>query len=404
MELGPIFRTLMRGKIAVFLLIFEIAVTLALTLNCFNIIMQQKERVAVPSGLDEDHTFAITLRNYDPRLQDDAFRNQFAREDIENIMRLPGVRAATWISNLPMAGGGSSTSTSAEPGQKGRISTPYYIINEHGLEALDMEIIAGRGFERSDIPDPNYEGPINTVITKATADALYPDGDAVGKRIYIGSDSQEHYVIGVVKYMFTSYTPQPSPMETRIIFYPSLAGDESYIRYLIRTEPDQYEAVLAGIRNHILAFNADRILEISEFKEMRNRGYFLNKFLIWFLTGIMVLLLFITGLGILGMTAFSVTRRTRQIGIRRALGAGKFAIIRYFLVENGIITLIGAVLGLSGGYGLSLWLASTIQSPKLHIGLIIAAALLIWAIGIFATLIPALRGARVEPAVATQSI
>ena len=117
-----------------------------------------------------------------------------------------------------------------------------------------------------------------------------------------------------------------------------------------------------------------------------------------------MLLLFITSLGIVGLTVFSVAERTRQIGTRRALGAQRGDILRYFLLENWIVTTLGLALGVLLAFGLNVALVSRVSGPKMQPGLVAAGVLLLWIAGLAATFLPALRGARVAPAIATRNV
>src|SRR4029079_15503843 len=120
---------------------------------------------------------------------------------------------------------------------------------------------------------------------------------------------------------------------------------------------------------------------------------------------VILCLLSITALGIVGMASFWVTQRTKQIGTRRALGATRGSILRYFLTENFLITTGGLVLGAFLSYGLSLWLMSHVQDAQLlpwhylPIGFVC-----LWLLGQLAVLGPATRASRVLPAIATRSV
>ena len=109
----------------------------------------------------------------------------------------------------------------------------------------------------------------------------------------------------------------------------------------------------------------------------------------------------ITGLGIVGLASFWVTRRIKQIGTRRALGARKFNIRTYFQTENGLM--IGVVLGVVLTYGFNLWLMQQYQAPRLPWFYLPIGALAVFALGQVAVLGPAGRAAKVPPAVATRT-
>lgn len=108
MDFGPILRSLSRNRTRTLLLTLEIAVTLAIVLNCWNLIDQQRASLLKPSGLDDEHTIAVEARPYSPDYQDFEFRQQVVRRDAEALRAIPGVVDATPISTWPLQGGGSS--------------------------------------------------------------------------------------------------------------------------------------------------------------------------------------------------------------------------------------------------------------------------------------------------------
>jgi putative ABC transport system permease protein len=122
------------------------------------------------------------------------------------------------------------------------------------------------------------------------------------------------------------------------------------------------------------------------------------------MTGLIIALVVITALGIVGVTAMSVAERTKQIGTRRALGATRGDILRYFLAENWIATTAGLVLGVLGAYGLNLFLLSRVSDVKLPWQLVAAGMLLLWTNGLLSTIPPALRASLVPPSTATRSV
>jgi putative ABC transport system permease protein len=138
--------------------------------------------------------------------------------------------------------------------------------------------------------------------------------------------------------------------------------------------------------------------------EVKSQYFTQNQIVIGAMSMVIVLIIIVTGLGIVGVTSFSVTERTRQIGTRRALGATKPAIVRYFLMENWIITNSGLILGVALAYGLNYLLVTQTSGVKLDWRYVIAGVVLLWAQGIVATLMPATRAAAVPPVIATRTV
>jgi putative ABC transport system permease protein len=123
-----------------------------------------------------------------------------------------------------------------------------------------------------------------------------------------------------------------------------------------------------------------------------------------YLSVVVGLLLAISALGIFGLAAFNVSTRTKQIGTRRAVGARRFDIVRYFMVENWVITSTGVVVGCVLALVLGFWLSSVFELPRLKLYYLVAGVLALWTVGLAAALWPARRAARVSPAVATRTV
>ncbi len=193
-------------------------------------------------------------------------------------------------------------------------------------------------------------------------------------------------------------------MEYRIVFFPGRPGSASGMSYLVRAEPEAFTDLFTDLEERLATVNADRIIRTRSLMEIKMGGQFVNRFIVRILTAIGVLLLGVTALGVYGMTSFSVTERTHQIGTRRALGARKVHIVRFFLVENAIITLLGIGVGLVLAFALNAAIVSAADNAtRLPLGLVLLGMVIIWGIGAVATLLPALRGASISPVIAAQS-
>ena len=250
MEIGPIFRALIQKKFGVFLLVAEIAVTLAVVLNCINLVVDNRKRLMIPSGVDEHNIIVLSIQSYGDDFEEDEFSDQIRQQDLDLIRAQPGVIDATPISPLPLQGGGSSTQRKVVGAVSDTlVRTPIYRVDEHFLDTLDLELHEGRTFTRADIlprPDPDappVSQPINVIVTKALGDALFPDGDALGKVITSGNDQAHNTIIGIVEYMHTPYDGGASGMEYRILFFPGRPGSAAGMSYLVRSEPQAYAAV-----------------------------------------------------------------------------------------------------------------------------------------------------------------
>ena len=116
-----------------------------------------------------------------------------------------------------------------------------------------------------------------------------------------------------------------------------------------------------------------------------------------------VLLLLVTASGIVGMATLWVNQRRKQIGVRRALGARKLDVLRYFITENVLITTGGVAAGLVMAVGLNQLLVSQLELTKLPIGYLAVGSVVLWLVGIAAVYAPAWRASGISPAIATRS-
>ncbi len=136
---------------------------------------------------------------------------------------------------------------------------------------------------------------------------------------------------------------------------------------------------------------------------MRAKFYRQDHVMAWMLVLVIALLLLVTALGIVGLASFWVQQRTRQIGVRRALGATRLQILRYFQLENFLLVTVGIVLGMVLAYALNQLLMAKAELPRLPLYYLPFGAVSLWLLGQCAVFWPAQRAAAVPPALATRS-
>ncbi len=322
---------------------------------------------------------------------------------MERLRSLPGVAEATPIRPFPLQGGGSSTQLKplGAP-DEAKVRAPVYRAGSRVLETLGLELVAGRTFTDDDLPEGSGPQILNIIVTQDLADALFPDGDALGQTVDTGSEEHPDVIVGIVRQMHTPYGG--GPMEDRIFFYPSRPHSESFISYLVRAEPGQLDGLIPSVEETLTTIDDRRVVRVRPLMDYKARGYAMNHVMAWILGVIIFLLLFVASLGLFGVTAFSVTRRTREIGTRRALGATRIEVFRQFLLESATVAAAGTALGLVGAVGLNIALVSAMDAAQLDPALAIFGIGLLWAVGVVATLLPASKAMRIEPAIATRSV
>lgn len=412
MEIGPIIRAMRPNKIRFGMIILEIAITLAIVTNAVNMILDERKKMAIPSGFDDDNLVWLRARPFLKEFQEDRYLELSINADMAALKSIPGVTSVVNTNFLPWQGGGSSTEVRVA-GEQNKHRTQSYYGTPEMFETLDMKVLEGRAFSQSDLPPlspptapgvaaPPAPPPTSVIITKALADLLFKDGKALGQRIEQGDGSEGYTVVGIVDEF---YNPYGWPIHNYSLFFPSQVG--SYLRgtrYLIRMEPGAAKAVLPALEQRLLQENPGRTIELKTISEIKTQYFAGGRMVVTMMSGLILLLVAVTAIGILGIASFSVTERTRQIGTRRALGATRLDILRYFLLENWLITTAGLLIGVAAAYGLNVLLVTQVSGVKLGWPLIIGGVVLLWFIGLIATLAPALRGSSLSPAVATRSV
>jgi len=181
--------------------------------------------------------------------------------------------------------------------------------------------------------------------------------------------------------------------------------ESTYSRLLVRTLPGQRDEVMKEAEKKLGDAHTGnfvrRIRSLDEYRDNTNSG---DHAMTVMLSLVTALILGITALGIVGLASFSVRQRTRQIGTRRALGARRIDIVRYFMSENWLITTIGVVLGSVFAVALNYWLVQLYDLPHIAWYYIPVGIVCLWVLGLLAVLGPALKAAAIPPAIATRNV
>jgi len=402
----PILAALLRNRTGAVLVAIQIAMALAILVNAVYIVKQRAEKIGRPTGMDTNNIVVVSssgfTRDYDTV--------GAIRDDLAYIRGVHGVIAATAINSIPLSSAGSARTLANHPsgnftdGENGQ----YVEIDEHGIDALGLRIIAGRNFRAEEIQPPidkasttRFESKI--IVTKAMADALYPGQNAVGKPVY---DQLRHpaTIIGVVERMQAAW-PDYTHIGS-VFFLPRLPF--SYydaMFYIVRAQPGQRDAVARTVEEHLSASNPNRIIDwIRPLQSFKDRSYGTDKNTEYFLVTVTAILVAISMLGIFGLATFNVSTRTKQIGTRRAVGARRGDILRYFMVENAMITSTGIAVGCGLALGVGYYLSLQYNLPRLDLYYLVGGIPVLWTIGQLAVWQPARKASAVSPSVATRTV
>ena len=351
---------------------------------------------SVDPGFDTGGLLAVSLNLPASSYPDTPDHVRFYEDLLERLARLPGVASVAATNEPPILGYDMSRTPVLEgaEGDWPGPSPPHRIVTAGYFEALGVPLVAGRTFHRFDRPG----SPLVLVVNEAMARELWPGEDPLGKRLAFDPEGPWHEVVGVVG--DTRDQGLEAPADPAI--YAPLAQKGwhwmTWMTVLVRTGGDPY-AVADAVREEVWALDpslpvlATRTVD-EIYAESRARRRFHTLLLSLFAGFALVLGL----VGLYGVTAFAVARRTREIGIRMALGAQRASVAAMVLRQGAVLAALGLAAGTAAALALSRTLASLLYGIGPHdpatfaavVGLLAAAAL-------GACYLPARRAARLDP-------
>ncbi len=391
-------QTLVVGEVAIALVLL---IGGGLMLRSFSSLL----RVNPGYGTEGILTFklALPLARYDTRSKN----AQFFRETLERIRALPAVRATGAVAYLPLSSDSSSGTVMVEdlppvhpPMPYGFFETDYRAATPGYLETMQIQVVRGRWIE----PGDGSGAPLVAIVDETFARRAWPDKDPIGRRVTFSqnSDGTQRWrsIVGVVRHV-KHYGLTTDGREQ--LYYPldqdDFGGRSMYVAVRGPADP---KMLLNSIRGEVA--KADPELPVYDVHTMEERlaaSVGLERLTVLLVGGFGVLALVLASVGIYGVISYSVTQRTREIGVRMALGAGPGEILGMVLRSGILLTLLGIVLGLAAGLGLTRLMQSLLYGVSAtDPATFFTVPLLLMAVAALACWVPARRAARVDPMVA----
>ncbi len=404
LDIKPIIATLSRHRIAASLIVLEIALACAVLCNALFLAASRMELIGMNSGVNEAAIATLTLNDCESCTAVDLNSRW-----LQQLRGQAGVQAVGVLNPVPFGQRAAVAGITLDAEGKHHGGVPhFYTMDAGAIDALQLKPVQGRMFNDADYQTIGNFLPeqAQVWITQALAEHLWPGQAPLGKQFWM---SNYRYTVAGVLAHFSRPDPGRSEnglagMEWSVIV--PVITDAQAGTYVVRADPRD----LPRIVNDAIAaapkvtpeavLSADYSVPLQQLRESYFRQ---DRSMTRLLLGICLVMLLVTALGIVGLASFWVQQRTKQIGVRRALGATRRQIISYFQTENLLLTASGIALGMLLAYAGNQVLMAYFEIPRLPFYYLPLGAVLLCLLGQAAVIGPALRAASIPPIVATRS-
>ncbi len=403
MNIKALIKSLLLRKFTTGLLLLQLALTLGLLVNSAILAVDTQDKLNQDTGFDLDNILVVEMLPTSGAYNDSEYYKSITLEDIAKIEAMPGVKSVAPSVQLPIQYGGWNGNVT-DVDNPGALETDvalnyvaYFFSNDRLTNAFGLDIIEGRGFNESDLRDPESEARPNIIISQSLANALYPGESAVGKMTTSGP------VVGVVKDMLIN--PQFEEKQYAAFFYDPIYFAGITQHYVISVQPGSLESVKRSVSDVILGVQPERdIMRVYSMRGHIDNFYQTDQGLVSLFSMLGLLMIVITAISSYAYAQFHMTQQTKLIGIRRALGATRRDIMLYVLTENWLVYAIGSVIGIAVAVGFNVMLSQHVSLSKPDVLLTSFAMLIMFVSSTVATWWPALKTSLIPPVIATRTI
>ena len=398
------------------LVVAEIALTIVLLVGTGLLVRSLRELLQQDPGFDAGEVMTARVALSGPRYQSNASRRAFFEELVARVRESPGVRVVGAVTQLPLFGGGTNTfrvEGEAEPSSSNRPEATLRGVAGDYFEAMGIRLVDGRRFTAR---DDSGSTPV-IMINESLARRLFPDRRAVGERVrFYAFPAQAWEIVGVTGDVKTGrLDAAPPPM----VYYAHLQAPDNRMSLAVRVacgvesgapwkaDPCSAAAVASVIRRAVAA--ADPAVPVYSVATMDGQvtsspAVFARRYPLILVGAFAGTALVLALVGLYGLISYAVVQRTREFGVRMALGASPAA-IRVTVLRRGVVV---AGLGIAVGIPGALILTRGLRGMLYGVGTTdavsyVAACLVLAVVGLAASYVPARRATRIEPTVALRT-
>ena len=382
----------------------EFAAAVVLVLTATLLVKSLWNLQAVDPGFRSEHLVSASVAPIQSRYSRPDLRSQFAADLVERLSTVPGVRVAAAASAVPLGREAYSSVFSIEgrpdpATQSGDwpLSDVRVAITPDYLRALGVPVLKGRDLTQSDGP----EAPPVALVSRSLATAYWPDQDPLGARIrFPGPRSPWVTIVGVVADVKWKSLTQNSPA----LYVPLAQSDANVLSVIVRTdsEPNRLAANLRGI---VGALDRETpVADVATSSALIGEAVARPRFAATLLAAFAGVALFLGAIGVYGVMAHAVHRRTQELGLRLALGATTRDLFFSVLGEGALLTLTGLAIGLVAATAATRLVSGLLFGVEPADPTVLAfVSVVLFLVGVFASYLPARRAAGLDPLAALRT-
>jgi putative ABC transport system permease protein len=382
-------------RLRAMLVVTQVAFTMVLLVGAGLLVKSFVKVLGIDPGFRTESAVAMEISLSDEQPQS---RASFYQRALERLAALPGVTAVGGVNGLPMVGGGADGQFLIDnnPALKGygefRVASPGY------FNAMGMRLARGRLFDQSDGP----ETPQVALISESLARQYWPDEDPLGKGIQYGNmDGDTHLlrVVGVVSDV-REFGLEANARPTVYVHYLQRPG-QAWSFAIVARARGEVKTLIPAMRNAIESLNRDVPTNFRTLGQIFSSSLDNRRFSLVIFGSFAAVALLLAALGIYGVTSYSVTQRTQEIGIRIALGARVADVLRLVIGQGIKSVLLGIAIGSGGAFVLTRLIAHLLfEVSETDPMTFMAVTALLMFVGLLACYLPARRATKVDPMIA----
>jgi predicted permease len=383
------------------LVVAEIALALVLLASAGLVWRSLQHLFAVSPGFNASNLLTIEVQKSGHRFEDDRIARQFFAQALEEVSHVPGVVSAALTSLLPLSGGEYETyGASFEPSHGHGYDAFRYVVTPSYFQTMGIALRRGRFLN---LHDTETTPPV-VLISESLAKTEFQDRNPIGQRMHVGPSNRPWYtIVGVVGDVKQTSLAQTQPAAVYIT--PSQSWFVDRVQSLVVRAQGNVTALTPAIKSAIWSVDKDQaIVRVVKMDDLLAASEAQRRFALIVFDAFALLALLLAAIGIYGVLAGGVTERTREMGVRSALGASRSNILGLVVRQGMMLTGFGVVIGLAGAAAATQALVTLLFGvSRLDPITFLAVIVLLVCVSAIACGVPAWRAARIDPALALRA-